>query len=164
MRRVIAVIGKGADCPDALVHLAYETGRLLGSVPGIVVITGGLGGVMAAAARGAVSRTMVLSLAPHGRDDDAHQWCDVQLRTGLTEPFRNVLLASIADGALMLPGSHGTVQEATVMVDAGKPVIGVGRHAGWLSSGVAGIDHHPEPLDAVSALCATLDLVGPTSL
>ena len=48
----IAVIGPGRDVSTELLTKAHEVGRLL-AVRGAIVFTGGLGGVMEAASRGA---------------------------------------------------------------------------------------------------------------
>lgn len=131
---LVAVIGKGTDCPFWVEGLAYEVGLALARVR-LGVLTGGLGGVMRAAAEGAYTRGLVVSLVPLGGESDAHPHADVILRTGLHHSFRNVMMAHAADAAIMLPGSHGTVSEATNLIDLGRPVIALGDHDGWLTSG-----------------------------
>lgn len=161
---VIAIIGKGLHCPDSVLALAYETGFVAASIPDpICIVTGGLAGVMHRGALGARDAdATVLSLIPQGREVEAHDACTIQLNTGLSEPYRNVLLASMADGALMLPGSHGTVQEATVLIDAGKPVVAVGNHEGWRTATVDGAFRRLGVGDAVSVLADELGLRPPT--
>jgi uncharacterized protein (TIGR00725 family) len=161
---VIAVIGKGRDCLPDVADLAYQVGLHVGLIPEqVCVVTGGLGGVMEHAALGAShGHAFVLSLVPHGRIDDAHDWANLQLRTGLTEPQRNAMMGAVADGAIMLPGSHGTVQEATVMLDAGVPLVACGPHAGYRTAQLLGeLEWRPGPFEAVHALAALMNLPGP---
>lgn len=152
---IVAVIGKGLDCPRSVADLAFDVGRELGCFD-VTIVTGGLGGVMAAASEGARSVGLtVVSLVPVGRDDDAHPYASVALRTGLPEAYRNVLMASCADVGVMLPGAWGTTQEAAVMVDRGVPVFGVGEHEGWRTANLHGVDYGPDP-EAVAAWLASL--------
>jgi uncharacterized protein (TIGR00725 family) len=131
---VVAVIGKGLDCPVRVQEWAEEAGRAVGRI-GAVLVTGGLGGAMAAAARGAgMESGIVVGLCPAGRDRDIYDDPGViVLRTGLPVPYRNALTGSVADAAIVVPGSHGTVQEGMVLAERGVPLIGYGWHDGWPS-------------------------------
>jgi len=158
---LIAVCGKGRNCPRSLSDLAFDVGWVLGHTEGVVVVTGGLGGVMAAAAHGAFGcGATTISLIPEGREDDAHGHTDLALRTGLTIPFRNALLGSMVDGAIICPGSHGTVQEAMVIVERGVPVVATGDHRGYLSDALE-LPHHEDPAAAVGLLAHLLALAAP---
>ena len=55
MQRYVAIVGPSAPADPEVLALAEELGRLMGA-RGHVVVTGGLGGVMAAAVRGAHGR------------------------------------------------------------------------------------------------------------
>ena len=117
---------------------------------------------MRKAAEGAFAHgARTLSLLPVGRYDDAHPFTDLALRTGLTEPYRNVLLGSIADAAVILPGSHGTLQEAMVLLDADVPIVAVGDHFGWLTDDLP-VPHDLDPAAAVGLLAEALGLALPT--
>jgi len=88
-RACIAVIGAGS-CDESQAAVAEEVGRLLARA-GALVVSGGLGGVMAAACRGAkVEGGTTLALLPGLDRDDANEWVDVAVPTGLGEA-RNVL-------------------------------------------------------------------------
>lgn len=167
MMPVIAVIGKGRDCRADVADLAYQVGLTVGLIPEqVCVVTGGLGGVMEAAALGAShGHAFVLSLVPHGRIEDAHPWANLRLSTGLTEPQRNAMMGAVAHGAIMLPGSHGTVQEATVMLDAGTPLVACGAHAGYRTAQLLGeMPWEAGPIPAVEHLARLLHLPSPLPL
>lgn len=124
MTHVVAVIGKGKACPPEVHRLAFDVGYLLNDLADdVVLVTGGLGGVMRAAALGYDGPT--IGLRP-GRDVDARRnesFPGIVLDTGLTEATRNVVTASAADAVIVLPGSHGTMQEALTALDVGCPLL-----------------------------------------
>ena len=72
MQRYVAVVGPGSPADSAVLEAARRAGRLLAEA-GHVVVTGGLGGVMAAAAEGAsAAGGTALGLLPgHDRADAA---------------------------------------------------------------------------------------------
>ncbi|TVP69008.1 MAG: TIGR00725 family protein [Nitriliruptor sp.] len=124
MQQHVAVIGPGEgatgqDCADA-----HRAGTLLAEV-GIVVITGGLGGVMAAAARGARDAGGVsVGLLPSADRADGDPAHTVLLPTGLGE-LRNGLVVRAADAVLAIGGSWGTLSEVALAVRVGTPVVAV---------------------------------------
>ena len=141
MKRV-AVVGTG----DVELPAAEEVGRLLG-VRGVVVVTGGLGGVMAAACRGASSVGGVsVGLLPGLDASAANEWVTVALPTGLGE-LRNGLVVRAADAVVAVGGGYGTLSEIALALRAGKPVAGIGT---WEIEGVRAF------LDAESAVAAIL--------
>lgn len=132
---VVAVIGKGIDCPEEVAALAREAGEIVAKLDAVLV-TGGLGGVMRAAAEGARAEGgLAIGLVPAHRDEDAYEAPGVvALRTGLSPLYRNALTASVADVAVLLPGSHGTVQEGMAMAETGVDLIAYGDHTGFRSA------------------------------
>jgi hypothetical protein len=138
-RPVVTVIGKGLDCPAEVAQRAAEAGAVVAALD-CVLVTGGLGGVMRAAARAALEEGgQVVGLIPQGRDHHAFTDGDViALRTGLPIPYRNALTASVADVAVVLPGSHGTLQEAMVLLHRRVPLVGFGDHDYALTRVLAG--------------------------
>ncbi|MFK8844154.1 LOG family protein [Streptomyces sp. Ac-502] len=128
---LIAVVGKGRNCPPAVYQLAREVGAIVARQPGCLLVTGGLGGAMEAAARGAKEHGgRVLGLLPgvSNRTTQPHAEVDLRLDTGLTANGRNIVLASVAHAMIAVPGSHGALQEMIVAVDAGRTVWAVGEH------------------------------------
>src|SRR3954471_19587976 len=100
----VAVVGPGDAAPDADLAAAREVGRLLAEA-GAIVLTGGLGGVMAAATDGAVEAGgLSVALLP-GADRSASA-ATVVIPTGLGE-LRNALLVRAADAVISVGGSWG---------------------------------------------------------
>lgn len=130
-RPVVAVVGPGgADVPASVLELAREVGRLLAR-HGFGVVTGGLDGVMAAAARGVRQEAgLVIGLLP-GADraaaTDHLGSLDLALPTGLGQA-RNALVVAAADAVISVGGSWGTLSEIALARRTGKPVVCL---SGW---------------------------------
>ncbi len=120
----VAVVGPGdADPADAA--LAEEVGRLLAEA-GAVVVCGGLGGVMAAASRGAaLAGGFALGLLPGTDPAAANPWVTVAVATGLGE-LRNGLVVANADAVVAVGTGYGTLSEIALAARAGRVVVGLG--------------------------------------
>ena len=107
----IAVIGSGTCAQDSdLAQLAEEVGRHLAEAGGVLVC-GGLGGVMEAAARGAAAAGgTVIGIVPSESPADANPHCTHVVATGIGHA-RN--LAVVASGAAVVAvgGEWGTLAE-----------------------------------------------------
>lgn len=122
----VAVVGPAEATADEL-SLAEEVGRLLAEA-GCIVVTGGLGGVMAAAAEGAAAAGGTsVGLLPGTDRTAASDHLTVAIPTGLGE-LRNGLVVRSADAVIAIGGSWGTLSEIALAVRAGKPLVSV---AGW---------------------------------
>jgi uncharacterized protein (TIGR00725 family) len=127
----------GPGDPDAgLEGLAEEVGRGLAE-RGAVLVCGGLGGVMAAACRGARDAGgTAVGLLP-GRDRAAgNEHLSVALATGIGE-LRNGLIVGCSDVVVAIGGSWGTMSEVALALRTGKPVVAL---TGWH------VDAPPDPL------------------
>lgn len=136
---------------------AEATGREL-TLAGCVILTGGYGGVMAAAARGAaaVDGTAVAILSGDDRSAAAPGHT-VVLATGLGE-MRNALLVRAADGLIAVGPSWGTLSEVALAMRTGVPVVTLG---GWQPADSLGPEHADLPLaaSAQEAVILLLDLL-----
>jgi uncharacterized protein (TIGR00725 family) len=122
----IAVVG-AVDAGDEQSWLAEEVGAALAEA-GAVTVTGGLGGVMEAASRGAKSRRgQTLGVLPGDDRLAANGWVDIAVATGMGE-LRNGLVVRSSDAVIAVGGGNGTLSEIALALKAGKPVIGLG---GW---------------------------------
>jgi uncharacterized protein (TIGR00725 family) len=123
MRTLIAVIGGGTCSPEETA-LAEDVGRRLAQA-GAVLICGGLGGVMAAVAKGAKSNGGVtVGILPGADAADANPYIDVPLATGLGE-MRNFLIVRSAHALIAIGGGIGTLSEVALAKRIGKPVVGL---------------------------------------
>ncbi|MFA4902551.1 MAG: TIGR00725 family protein [Desulfobaccales bacterium] len=117
----IAVIG-GSEISAELAELARQVGREVAR-QGAVLLCGGLGGVMAAAAQGAKAAGGVsLGILPDGDHRGANPYLTYSIATNLGHA-RNMLIAHSADAVIAVDGSYGTVSEAAIALKLGKPVI-----------------------------------------
>jgi uncharacterized protein (TIGR00725 family) len=117
----IAVCGAGVPDPETDA-LALSVGRAIGEA-GAVLICGGHGGVMAAAARGAdEAGGLTVGILP-GRDAAAaNDWIDLPLPTAMDEG-RNVLVVRFADAVVAVGGEWGTLSEIALARKIGVPVV-----------------------------------------
>ncbi|MFP5362169.1 MAG: TIGR00725 family protein [Thermoleophilia bacterium] len=142
----VAVVGAGADVSPELLAAAEAVGAGLAR-RGAVVVTGGLGGVMEAACRGARSAGgMTLGILPGDDRRAANAYVDVAVASGMGE-LRNGLVVRSADALVAIAGGAGTLSEIALALKAGKPVVGVGT---WRIEGVA------EAGDAAAAVALVL--------
>jgi hypothetical protein len=116
----IAIVG-GGDCSPKVREQAQELGRLLAE-RGHVIICGGLGGVMEAAARGArEAGGLVVGVLP-GEKTDANPYVGIAIATDMGHA-RNVIIVKSADAVIALPGEHGTLSEMALALKMKKRVI-----------------------------------------
>lgn len=125
MRRApyIAVCGPG-QANEQEVAWAEEVGRLVAQA-GAVLVCGGLGGVMDAAARGAKAGGGVsIGILPGEERHEAGRHLTVAVPTGLGEA-RNALVVRAADAVIAISGEFGTLSEIALALKMGKPVVGL---------------------------------------
>jgi uncharacterized protein (TIGR00725 family) len=123
---MIAVVGPG-DADPAECAQAREIGRLLAE-RGCTVLTGGLGGVMDAAAEGAASvNGTAIGLLPGTDPGEAGPHHTDVVPTGLGEG-RNALLVRAAEAVIAVGGSWGTLSEIALAMRTGTRVVLLG---GW---------------------------------
>ena len=119
----VAVVGPGDASPAEL-----ESAELIGrgiAQAGDVLVCGGLGGVMAAACRGAVSAGgMTVGILPGSDRSAGNEWLTVAIPTGLGE-LRNGLVIRAADAVIAVGGAYGTLSEVALALKTGVPVIGL---------------------------------------
>ncbi|HXO10139.1 MAG TPA: TIGR00725 family protein [Solirubrobacteraceae bacterium] len=119
----VAVVG-GSQATADQDRAAEEVGSGLAHA-GAIVVTGGRGGVMEAASRGArLAGGIVVGLLPGTTREEANEWVTVALPTGLGE-LRNGLVVRSADVVVAVGGAYGTLSEIALALASGVPVIGL---------------------------------------
>jgi uncharacterized protein (TIGR00725 family) len=150
---VIAVVGPGDATDPVLLDAAERVGALLAEA-GHQVVTGGLGGVMAAASRGAKSAGgSVVAMLPGDDVTAANEFADVVVATGLGQG-RNVVVVRSADAVIAVGGSWGTLSEVAIARRLDRPVLWL---HGWTVDGPADpVPTADTPEAATAWLTATL--------
>lgn len=121
---MLAVVGAGA-CDDATAALAARVGREVAR-HGCSLVTGGRGGVMEAASRGAAEGGgLVIGILPGTSTAEANPHVQVPVVTGLGEA-RNVIIARTAHGVIAVGGEYGTLSEIAFALKFNKPVASLG--------------------------------------
>jgi uncharacterized protein (TIGR00725 family) len=142
IRKSIAIVGAG-DASAAVCELAYAAGRAVAN-RGAVLICGGRGGVMAAAARGAQSAGgLSVGILPGYNRDEANPHIEIAIATGMGEA-RNAIVVASADAVVALEGEGGTLSEIGLAIKLGRPVVGL---RAWKQLEM--ISHADDPVTAV---------------
>jgi uncharacterized protein (TIGR00725 family) len=149
----IGVIGPSQATPAQL-EVAYAVGREI-ALAGAVLICGGRGGVMEAAARGASEAPVdppatVIGILPGSDRAAANPFVTVAIATGLGQ-LRNAVVASSSDGLIAVGGNPGTLIEMAFALQHGRPVVSLG---GWsvldqAGDPIAGLRRAETPADAL---------------
>jgi uncharacterized protein (TIGR00725 family) len=139
----VAVVGPGDASPEQTA-VAQQVGAALAR-RGAVLVSGGLGGVMEAACRGARDAGgTTVGLLPGLDRSAANEFVEVALPTGLGEA-RNALVVRAADSLIAVGGGHGTLSEIALALKGGKRVVGLDT---WE---IDGVQAAASPEDAVAA-------------
>lgn len=147
----ISVIGSGGEHEAR----AEEVGRLLAG-RGCTVVTGGLGEVMAAGARGAKSAGgTTIGIVPGEQRAAANEWVDHVVVTGIGHA-RNLAVVASGDAVVAVGGRWGTLAEIGFARVLGRHVVVL--EPGWAIEG-DGVERASTPLEAVE-----LALAGAASL
>ncbi|HEY8675970.1 MAG TPA: hypothetical protein VIO13_08400 [Candidatus Dormibacteraeota bacterium] len=155
---LIGVCGTSRDDP-ATDAVAERVGRLI-AVRGGIVVCGGLGGVMAAAARGAArGGGFSIGLLPGGSAEDAAADVSLAIPTGMGE-MRNALIVRACPVIIAIGGAYGTISEIGLALRNRRPVIGLDtweiRPPGARNAD-PGIQRAKSPEEAVTMAFAAVD-------
>ena len=117
----IGVVGAG-KCSGKTKIMAEQVGKAIADEGG-VLICGGRGGIMEAAAKGAKAQNgMTIGILPGHDKREANKYIDIPIATGIGEA-RNLVIIKTADAVIALPGKFGTLSEMAFCLKLGKPLI-----------------------------------------
>ena len=141
-KRQILVIGHNTNgCTLEHEKIAYDVGMEVAK-SNSVLITGGLGGVMTAAAHGAKDGDgLTVGIIPQADASEANDFCDIVIPTGmgLTRDFLNALTA---DGVIIVGGGSGTLSEMCAAYIHKKPMVAIRNTGGAADKFIDGyVDH-----------------------
>ncbi|MCM8776905.1 MAG: TIGR00725 family protein [Candidatus Omnitrophica bacterium] len=124
MGKIIAVSGSNAgddNLTEEILKIAEETGYLIAKKGGILVC-GGLGGIMEAAAKGAKKgQGITVGILPWNKES-ANLYIDIPIATGIGF-YRNNIIVNCADCIIGICGRWGTLNEIAMAIGIGKPTI-----------------------------------------
>jgi len=168
-RPVMSVIGNSGQLPPEVAEVAHELGRRAVNA-GFRIASGGLDGVMEAVSRGARqaagwSEGSVVGILPSLNADSANPYVDIAMPTGIGLA-RNALVVAMADVVVAVRGGTGTLSEAAMAWQFGKPVIALVGLGGW-SEELAGRQLDPRQdgvvqpaASAAEAVAKALEVLG----
>ena len=140
-RKIIAIAGDARIAENSDKYkIAFEVGKALVD-NGYRIQTGGLGGVMSAAFKGAKSSLKykegdIIALVPSFDINEVNEFADIVIPTGL-DVMRNALVAN-ASAVVAIGGGAGTLSEMAFAWTFGRLIIGISNVDGW-SSKLAGL-------------------------
>ncbi len=150
-KRQILVIGNNTNgCTPKHEKLAYEIGVEIAKSDS-VLITGGLGGVMAAASHGAHDANgLTVGIIPQDDATMANEFCDIVIPTGIGLA-RDFLNALTADGVIIVVGGSGTLSEVCAAYMYKKPMVAIRNIKSSVEPYIDGFIDHRENIKIVGA-------------
>ena len=133
-KMIIGVIGMDEHGPEEPIppnasEAAEIVGRLIAE-RGAILMTGGRGGIMETASRGcALAGGVSVGILPSKSKAEANPYVTIPIATGLRE-MRSHVMINACDAIIMICGSAGTLNEAT-LVYYEKPLVVLEGTGGW---------------------------------
>ncbi len=162
----ILVIGHNDNgCTTLHKRVAYDVGTAIAASKS-VLITGGMGGIMESASKGAHDAGgLCVGIIPQDSPIHANQYCDIVIPTGmgLTRDFLNALSA---DGIIIVGGGSGTLSEVCAAYMHKKPMVAIRNLGGSVALyidnyldhrkniKIVGVDTAQEAVDTILELVA----------
>lgn len=135
-RLYVTVVGSGGPVPPSVEKIAESVGKLIAS-RSWVLVCGGRGGVMMAAARGAKKGGgTTLGILPGTSRYEANEYIDIAVPTGM-QHARNAVNVLAGDVIIAIGGGAGTLSEIGLALAYARPVIAL-RGTGGIADVLAG--------------------------
>lgn len=134
MKKIIAIIGNAnIENSTKKQKMAFKIGKKVID-NNYILATGGLGGVMEYASKGARSSSnytqgSILGFLPNHDKSEMNPYIDIAIPTGLGL-VRNYLLISSADAVVSIGGGSGTLNEISIAWQMKKLIISL-KSDGW---------------------------------
>lgn len=132
-RPIIGVVG-ASDANGPALAIAERVGAAIGQ-KGWHLLTGGGGGIMAAAGRGFLGGRgdrggISLGILPWEESAMANDYVEVPIPTGMGFA-RNAIVARASDGLIAVSGCSGTLSEIAFGWQFGLPIAAMSASGGW---------------------------------
>ncbi len=134
MKQIVAIIGNANIENDIEKQkISFELGKLIID-NGYTLATGGLGGVMEYASKGAKSskkytENSIIGVLPDYNSENANKYIDIAIPTGFGLA-RNLMLISMSNAIIAVGGGSGTLNEISASWQMNKLIIGL-QVEGW---------------------------------
>ncbi|MCR8453723.1 MAG: TIGR00725 family protein [Crenarchaeota archaeon] len=126
----VAIIGDSEATNADELLFAEKLGEELARM-GVVVVTGGRGGIMEAVCRGAKKAGgITVGILPGFDKNEANKFVDIVIPTGIGWA-RNQIVALMADLIIAIGGRSGTLSELAYAWMYNKPIVAVKGFGGW---------------------------------
>ena len=152
MRKIIriGIIGQSErpwePLPQKLKEISYKMGYLV-AVEGWLLICGGRDGVMEHASKGAKEAGGVtVGILPSQSMDEANEYVDVPITTGLGMGMRSELMIQTVDAIVMIGGKNGTLKELSAAYMNCKSIVII-RGTGEFADSIQNILYEGKYLD-----------------
>lgn len=150
-RLQILVIGNNdSGCTPENERIAYEVGYEIAQHDA-VLITGGLGGVMRAAAHGTHDAGgLSVGILPQSDASFANEYIDIVIPSGMGL-MRDFLNALSADGIIIVGGGSGTLSEICAAYMYKKPMVAIRGSGGAAEQFIDGYVDHRKNIKIIGA-------------
>lgn len=116
---------------NKIFEIAYELGTLVAK-SGSILITGGKGGIMESASKGAKDANGITVGVVKGKERfTSNDYIDVEVVSGMEECGGETMLILMCDGLIGIGGGAGTLQELSIAYRTNKPVVLIDNQQGW---------------------------------
>ncbi|MFM2331075.1 MAG: hypothetical protein RLZZ26_582 [Candidatus Parcubacteria bacterium] len=128
---------KGKTPKTEIYKAAEQVGFLLAR-KGAIVVTGGKGGVMESAAKGAKkARGTTVGVIKGNKRFRSNSFTDVEILTGMVaDGFDEFMLVTMCDVLITIGGGAGTLEEITIAYRNKKPIIALEKTGGWADKSI----------------------------
>jgi len=120
---MVSVIG-GHKCDEKVAAIAERVGEIIAE-SGAVLVSGGLGGVMESACRGAKKAGgLTIGIVPGNKKEVANRYVDIVIPSDMGYS-RNTLVAGAGDIVVAISGEYGTLSEICFSEIGHKKIYGL---------------------------------------
>ena len=96
------------------------------------MVTGGKGGIMEAAAKGAKKGGgITVGVIKEGERFTSNNFTDVEVISGMVRGGSEFIQALTCDALIIIGGGAGTLEEIAIAYQNNKPLIALGKAGGW---------------------------------
>lgn len=119
--------------PQKSIYKAAERVGFLLAEKGVIVVTGGKGGVMESAAIGAKKANgITVGVIKGNQRFRSNNFTDVEILSGMVaDGFDEFLLVNMCDVLITIGGGAGTLEEIVIAYRNKKPIIALEKTGGW---------------------------------